>query len=193
MFTELGVFADLRSWSTRRWLIATGVAAFAFIALATGFAPLIGGSVGSLWWTILATALGAGLIGLIVSSYVGTPIGADATLCDTRWPALGLLALYLATEVRSLDPLVTGAARPVLAAAALALLVWALRERLSSEGRATTPSDPSGSPDGEVCTTCTPLFSRARTRTRTRSRTRRTSADHLPPSSASHPNQDTPS
>lgn len=183
VFTELRIFADLRSWPTRRWLIAAGVAMSAFVALASGFAPLTGGSVGPLWWTMLVAAPGSGLIGLIVSSYVGTPIGADATLCDTRWPGLGLLALYVTTEVRSLDPLVSGAARPVLAAAALALLVWALRERLSRERRATEPSDPTDSPEGEVCTTCTPLFPRARTRP--------ASPDLITLTSTSHLNQDT--
>ena len=102
------------------------------------------------------------MIGLVVASYFGTPIGADATLCDARWPTLGLIALYLTTEVRSLDPVVSGAARPVLAAAALLLLTWALRERLASERRATTRCESSESPDGEVCTTCTPLFPRSR-------------------------------
>ncbi|TFD45031.1 hypothetical protein E3T55_19755 [Cryobacterium frigoriphilum] len=102
------------------------------------------------------------MIGLIVASYIGTPIGADATLCDTRWPALGLIALYLTTEIRSLDPIVIGAARPVLIAAAGALLIWALRERLVSERRANTRHESSEAAEGEVCATCTPLFPRSR-------------------------------
>ena len=156
------VFTDVRVWPARRWGIVVAVAAGAFIALATGYAPIAGGAGDALWWTVAATALGASLIGLIVASYIGTPIGADATLCDTRWPALGLIALYLTTEARSLDPVVSGAARPVLAVAALTLLIWALRERLASERRATTRSESSESAEGEVCTTCTPLFPRSR-------------------------------
>ncbi|TFC80099.1 hypothetical protein E3O45_02900 [Cryobacterium sp. TMS1-20-1] len=156
------MFSDLQTWSTRRWIIAAPVAAAAFIAFVTGYAPRADDADGALWWTVAATALGASLIGLIVASYIGTPIGADATLCDTRWPALGLIALYLTTEVRSLDPIVSGAARPVLAAAALALLIWALRERLVSERRATTRRELSESAEGEVCTTCTPLFPHSR-------------------------------
>ncbi|WP_146066037.1 hypothetical protein [Cryobacterium sp. Y82] len=132
------------------------------MTLATGYAPSAGGAGGAPWWTVAATALGASLIGLIVASFIGTPIGADATRCDARWPALGLVALYLTTEVRSLDPVVSGAARPLLAAAALTLLIWALRERLTSERRATTRSKSSDSTDGEVCATCTPLFPRSR-------------------------------
>ena len=159
------VFTDLASWNARRWMIAAAVATAAFIALASGFAPALGGSGTTPWWTLAVTAVGSGLIGLIVSSYIGTPIGADATLCDTRWPGLGLIALYLTTEVRSLDPVVTGAARPILAAAAVGLLVWALSERLASEHRATARLGSSESGDGDVCTTCTPLFPRARTTT----------------------------
>jgi hypothetical protein len=148
------VFTDLRTWPTRRWVIAAGIAAAAFIVLAAGYWPLTSRPDGMLWLTVATTALGSAVIGAIVSSYIGTPIGADATLCDTRWPALGMIALYLTTEVRSLEPLVSGPARPVLAAAALALLVWALRERLSSERRAGS----SGSAEGEACATCRPLF-----------------------------------
>lgn len=156
------MFSDLQTWSTRRWMITAAVAAAAFIAFATGYAPRADDADGALWWTVAATALGASLIGLIVASYIGTPLGADATLCDTRWPALGLIALYLTTEVRSLDPIVSGTARPALAAAALTLLIWALRERLVSERRATTRRESSESAEGEVCTTCTPLFPRPR-------------------------------
>ncbi len=156
------LFTDLRTWTPRRWLIATAVAVVVLIVLSIGYVPSAGGAGIALWGTVAVTALGASLIGLIVASYIGAPIGADATLCDTRWPALGLIALYLTTEIRSLDPVVSGAARPVLAAAALTLLFWALRERLASERRATTRNESSGSTEGEVCATCTPLFPRSR-------------------------------
>ena len=159
------LFTDLRTWTPRRWLIATALAAGILIVLSIGYAPSAGGAGGAgiaLWGTVAVTALGASLIGLIVSSYIDTPIGADATLCDTRWPALGLVTLYLTTEIHSLDPVVTGAARPVLIAAALAMLIWALRERLVSERRAITRRESSESAEGEVCATCTPLFSRSR-------------------------------
>jgi hypothetical protein len=156
------LFTELRSWTSRRWLITTAVAAAVLIVLSIGYAPSAGGAGVALWGAVAVTSLGASLIGLIVASYIGTPIGADATLCDTRWPALGLIALYLTTETRSLDPVVSGAARPLLIAAALVMLIWALRERLVSEGRANTRRESSDSAEGEVCATCTPLFSRSR-------------------------------
>lgn len=152
------MFADLRTWPRRRWLIALAIAAMVFVALVLA-AGLLSPTGDSVWWTLPVTTVGSGLIGLIVSSYLGTPIGADATMCDTRWPLLGLIALYLTTEVRSLEPVLTGMVRPAVAAAALALLIWALHERLSSEREATRASSIGGA-DGEVCTTCRPLFTR---------------------------------
>lgn len=152
------MFADLRTWPRRRWLIALGIAVVVFVGLGWtgGFVSAAGPAT---WWTIPVTVAGSALIALIVSSYLGTPIGADATLCDTRWPVLGLIALYLTTEVHSLEPLFSGMVRPALAAAAVALLIWALHERLSSEHKANSVAA-NGNTDGEVCTTCRPLFSR---------------------------------
>ncbi|MDJ0349416.1 hypothetical protein [Cryobacterium sp. PH29-G1] len=155
---EPAVFADLLTWPVRRWLIALGVAVAVFVGLVltAGLVSVAGPAV---WWTVPVTAVGSGLIGLIVSSYLGTPIGADATMCDTRWPILGLIALYLTTEAHSLEPVFSGLARPALAAAAVALLVWALHERLGSENKAMREAA-SGTADGEVCTTCRPIFTR---------------------------------
>lgn len=166
------MFADLRAWPLRRRAIAIAVAVVAFaavVAVAGLASPLIApvpmagpaGSPGIAWLSLAAAAVAAGLAGLVVASYAGTPIGADATLCDTRWPVLGLVAMTLATDIRSAEPLLTGAVRPVVALAAVALLAWALRERLASERRATEPaSGDAATADGEACTTCRPLFTR---------------------------------
>ena len=151
-------FAHLRTWPRRRWLIALGIAVAVFIGLALT-AGWVSAAVPAAWWTVPATVAGSALIGLIVSSYLGTPIGADATLCDTRWPVLGLIALYLTTEIHSLEPVFSGMVRPALAAVAVALLIWALYERLDSEQKASRAAM-NGSADGETCTTCRPLFSR---------------------------------
>ena len=160
------MFGDLRGWAARRRMIATGVAilAFAGLMLASGLVDVAEGRLAypGVWWAIPAAAVGSLLIGLVIASYFRTPIGADATLCDTRWPGFGLIALFLVTDTRTVEPLLTGVTRPVVAAAALALLVWALRERLASERRATARLN-RASPDeidGEVCATCRPLFPR---------------------------------
>jgi len=170
------MLTDLRTWQASRRLIATGVglAAFAVLVLASGIVSVADGglSLPGPWWAYPVGAAGTILIGLIVASYIGTPIGADATLCDTRWPVLGLIALYLATDARTAVPMITGIARPAIAVAAIALLVWALLERLRSERRALVVRDRAApraneaghsgevTDHGEVCTTCRPLFPR---------------------------------
>ena len=161
------MFADLRAWPTRRRLIAAAVAAAAFVTLlvASGLLEFAGAPGAAPWWSYALAAVGSALIGLVVGSYIGAPIGADATLCDTRWPVLGLIALYLATDLRSVEPVLTGAVRPVVALAAIALLAWALRERLVSERRATADADP----EGAACTTCRPLFAPPRPTNESRS------------------------
>lgn len=152
------MLADLILWPSRRRLIAVGAAAAAFVAIALASGLLGVGAAAAPWWSYAFAAIGSGLIGLVVASYFGAPIGAEATLCDTRWPVLGLVALHLATDVASLEPVLTGAVRPVVALAALALLVWALRERLESE-REASAAEPGA--DGAMCTTCRPLFPRS--------------------------------
>ena len=153
--------ADLRRWPAVRWVTALAVAVLsaALLVLASALPlplPLAGADAGVLW-SLAAVVSGSALTGLIVASYFRTPIGADATLCDLRWPALGLVALHFSTDLRSAEPLLFGAARPVVTIAAIALLLWALRERLESERRATDADEEAS---GEVCTTCRPLFTR---------------------------------
>lgn len=158
------MFSDLRIWPVRRWAITAGIAsvAIAGLMLASALVAVTGGTLtfpGD-WWAIPAAVTSSIITGLVIASYFGTPIGADATLCDTRWPALGLITIFLATDNRTVAPMLTGVTRPVVAIAALVLLIWALRERLMSEHRAMA-SPTRESPDeisGEVCTTCRPLF-----------------------------------
>jgi hypothetical protein len=145
-------------WRSRRVLFGAAVAVVVggAWAVATGSVPigLATSGVPQSWWGILAGAAGSGLIGAIVGSYVDAPIGAAATRCDTRWPALGLLGIYFAADVRSVIPILTGWSRPAVAVAALALLTWALVERIRAERRATRM----GASASEVCMTCRPLF-----------------------------------
>jgi len=159
-----GTLTELRAWPARRRMIAAGVAVAVVIALVAGAGTVgyVGGSVtlAGTWWGYLVVVTGAVLIGLIVASYFDAPIGAAATLCDLRWPVLGVISLYLSTDLRTVVPLLDGLVRPVVAVAAVALLAWALLERLASEYRAVAKRDPSATEgeDGEVCTTCRPLF-----------------------------------
>ncbi|MBG6058137.1 hypothetical protein RCH16_001627 [Cryobacterium sp. MP_M5] len=159
-----GALTELRTWPATRRMIAGGVSAFVVGALvvASGTVGFAGGSVtfpGS-WWGYVVVAAGSGLVGLIVAGYFHAPIGAAATMCDLRWPVLGVISLYLSTDLRTAVPLLAEFVRPVVAVAAIALLVWALLERLAGEYRAVAGRDRSetAGADGEVCTTCRPLF-----------------------------------
>ena len=160
------MLTELRTWPGRRRMIAAGVAAavLAMLTLASGAVAVVGGSLvfPGAPWAYAVTIVGAGLIGLVVASYFDAPIGGEATRCDVRWPVLGLIAFYLTTELHEAVPLISDAVRPVVAVAAVALLVWALLERLRSEHRAV--SDRDQDQDGEVCTTCKPLFPAPRVR-----------------------------
>ncbi|TFC66880.1 hypothetical protein [Cryobacterium sp. TMT2-4] len=160
-------FTDLRIWPRRRRMVAAGIAAAALTALtlASGSVAVAGGSLmfPSAVWAYAVTVVGAGLIGLVVASYFDAPIGGEATRCDVRWPVLGLIAVYLTTELREAVPLIAAAVRPVVAVAAIALLAWALLERLGIEHRAVDDRSVNGE-DGEVCTTCKPLFPATRSR-----------------------------
>ncbi|WP_256041452.1 hypothetical protein [Cryobacterium sp. SO1] len=179
------MLADLRLWSRRRRLVATAVAVSASggLILAASMVSSAPG-LGAPWWAFVGVAGGGILLGLIVAGYLEAPIGAEATVCDLRWPLLGLLGLYLASDARALVPTLSAEARPVLALASVAVLVWALAERMRGERHAlaagrqreTVPhgetdagrnalrtdgalsTDHALSTDGETCGTCRPLF-----------------------------------
>ncbi|MEC5193369.1 MULTISPECIES: hypothetical protein [unclassified Arthrobacter] len=155
----------LRSWRPIR-IAAAGIAAAGTAAVVVSVNGMMAGA-GAAWWNVVIVAAGSILAGLLVGSYVGAPIGAEATVCDTRWPVLGLTGLVIATSTGQ-DTLAThlfsgaapavlaGVIQPAFALLALALLGWALRERLELERNAVTSSD-DGDESG-VCTTCRPLF-----------------------------------
>lgn len=151
------MFADVRAWPWRRWMVMAGVSALAFVSLTLASGALEPGAPAalSIWWVYPLLAGGSTALGLVIASYVGAPVGAAATFCDLRWPLFGLTALHLGTDFRSVVPLLTGPARPVLAAAAVALLVWALRERLTIERRAHAAEEAG---DVAVCSDCRPLY-----------------------------------
>lgn len=122
------------------------------------------------WWAYPLIAVGAGLLGLVIATYVSAPTGAEPTFCDLRLPALGIAGVALAVASPSSPislPGIVGAGpglagsitQPVLGAAALALLYWALVERLGREREATAvTSTGEEARKGVTCSTCRPLF-----------------------------------
>ncbi len=145
----------------RRVLIGIAAAAGAGLlwALTTGYAPF-GMPVAhtATWWGLLAGITGSGLVGAVVASYFGAPIGAAATRCDLRWPALAVLGLSFANDLRSPVPVLSGWSQPAVDVAALALLVWALAERVRLERSVMSRTTGGMGTDGPSCTTCRPLL-----------------------------------
>ncbi len=158
-----GDFALLRRWRPVR-RAGAGVAAAAVVVESTNGMM---GPTGAVWWHAVIVAAGSVLAGLIVGSYLSVPIGAEATVCDTRWPLIGLTGLVIATSTgqgtlaahlftRTAPVILAGVIQPAFAFLSLALLGWTLRERLQLERTALTPS--TGGDSSDVCTACRPLF-----------------------------------
>ena len=142
----------LRSWSRSRvaaTAVAAGLAAV-FLMAANG---MIAGA-GTGWTGYALVGAGSILAGFLAGSYVNAPIGATATLCDLRWPVLGLFGVVWASSTREALP----AAQTAVGILSLAVMVWALHGRLELERKVTLGR--SGSPDADVdvCTDCRPLF-----------------------------------
>ena len=172
----------LRGWPARRWLVAVvvAVAVYSGLVVASGQWPAArNGSLSNLsiatpWWAYAIALAGAVLTGLIVAGYVGAPRGAEATFCDLRWPIFGTIGVAMAVESSAHGSLlsdifgvpgtVSSVTQPILGVAALALLAWALYDRLFRERSVLTAAanaavDPHADPSpGAACTTCQPLF-----------------------------------
>ncbi|MDZ4091453.1 MAG: hypothetical protein U1D68_09635 [Arthrobacter sp.] len=129
--------------------VAAGLAAV-FLMAANG---MIAGA-GTGWTGYALVGAGSILAGFLAGSYVNAPIGATATLCDLRWPVLGLFGVVWASSTREALP----AAQTAVGILSLAVMVWALHGRLELERKVTLGR--SGSPDADVdvCTDCRPLF-----------------------------------
>lgn len=142
----------LRSWSRARvaTAIVAAVTAAAFLLAANG---MVAGA-GTGWAGYTLVSVGSILAGLLAGSYANAPIGAAATLCDLRWPVLGLFGVVWASSTR--DALLS--AQLAVGLLSLAVMAWALHGRLELErkvtlGRAGTPDS-----DVDVCTDCRPLL-----------------------------------
>ncbi|MET3950796.1 hypothetical protein [Arthrobacter sp. UYEF36] len=142
----------LRSWSRSRvaaTVVAAGLAAV-FLMAANG---MIAGA-GTGWTGHALVGAGSILAGFLAGSYVNAPIGAAATLCDLRWPALGLFGVVWASSTREALP----AAQIAVGLLSLAVMAWALHGRLELERKVTLGRSGSPDADDDVCTDCRPLF-----------------------------------
>ena len=161
--------AALRAWSPRRWRAAAlgALGAFLLLGLPTDLVPnpVFGRQIPAPSWTLPVLAVSAVLSGLLLATYVreGGPAAAvpdgdgEGTLDgDQRRATLGGVLSFLAIGCPTCNKLVllalgsSGAiawfepVQPVLAAAGVVLLAWALRRRLEGEVACRVPAAPAG-------------------------------------------------
>ena len=172
LLSSTRVSGELRRWPRNRWYLSALVAATVLLGLGVtngligvpadvGVDPLASPPA---WWWYPFAIMGAGLVGLILATYRGAPIGAEATFCELRWPVLGIAGVAFAGLPSSsiglvaLTPSALGVVtRLALGLAALALLVWALLQRLAREQEAIVPDRERGVDPGSACSTCRPI------------------------------------
>jgi hypothetical protein len=153
----------LRMWPARRWGIAGIAAVLSTAALAIPTAlipnPVFGRAIEPEWWSWPVTILTGILAGLLVATYIATPRVDSGSAEDTaddgnstdhldragKAGVVGGLVSFFAVGCPVCNKLVlialgtTGAVQwfapiqPILAVAAIGLLLWALRRRLVGE------------------------------------------------------------
>lgn len=139
---------ELAAWPRRRRVVGIVVAAAALLVVAalSGLPPF-GAASGAAWRYPLLVVLAA-VLGLYAATAVEAPVDAPMTLCDLRWPGLALIGTVYAGRAATVPP----ALGALFEVGAVALMVWALRERLELEREALRG-------EGAACVSCRPLLS----------------------------------
>lgn len=138
----------MRKWSRRQW--ATAAIAAIVIGVVIGIPtdvipnPVFGRPVPVTWWSPPVLAVSAALAGLLVATYVRTPVGEEEVDRSTRAGGAAGLLTFFAVGCPVCNKIVVVALgtvgartwfeplQPVLAVASVVLMGWALRERLRS-------------------------------------------------------------
>ncbi len=149
----------LRLWPARRWGVAAIAAVVSTVALAIPTAliptPIFGRAIAPEWWSWPVTVITGVLAGLLIATYIALPANPGDSTPDATSPehldkagragVVGGLVSFFAVGCPVCNKLVlialgtTGAVQwfapiqPILAVAAIALLIWALRRRLKGE------------------------------------------------------------
>lgn len=150
------MLANLREWHGRRWSVATvtAVGTVLLVGVPTDLidTPLFGREIPPTWWAwpaLIATAI---LSGLLVATYVRSPLAADKRDKPGRFGMIGGLVSFFAVGCPVCNKLVllalgtSGALQffepiqPVLALASLGLLGWALAVRIRRENSCQVPA-----------------------------------------------------
>lgn len=165
MVCAVTIFAQLRSWPARRWLVAaaTAVATVLIIGIPTVLIPnpVFGRDVPVTWWAWPALIGTAVLAGLVTATYVRAPaepekrdrpagasmIGGVLGFFAVGCPVCNkivLLALGTSGALQFFEPV-----QPLLALGSIGLLGWALVTRLRRSCAIQAPAGiPAGTPPG---------------------------------------------
>ena len=144
---ETAIVQNLRRWPARRWIIGTLTAGlvFALVGVVTVLIPnpFFTREIPPTWWSSGALGISSVLTGLLVATYVASPIedsgatnkpgflGSILTFFAVGCPVcnkLVLLALGTSGAVKFFEPV-----QPVLALLSIGLLTWALVRRINQE------------------------------------------------------------
>jgi hypothetical protein len=145
----------LLAWPIRRWVVAlfTALGTYVVIAIPTDIIsnPVFGRDVAVTSWSVPVLLVTSVLSGLLVATYIKTP-AIDYANKSARAGGIGGFMAYLAVGCPVCNKLAllalgyTGALQyfapiqPYLAAAGLALLFYALRQRLLNENSCALPT-----------------------------------------------------
>ncbi|WP_186759009.1 hypothetical protein [Arthrobacter alpinus] len=148
------VVSNLRGWPRRRWLVgaAAAVTTYVVVAIPTDLIPnpSFGREIPPTWWSYAALAASSVLTGLLVATYVASPLaGTGATNKSGVFASLltffavgcpvcnklVLLALGSSGAMTFFEPV-----QPLLALLSIGLLAWALLRRVSQENACTVPA-----------------------------------------------------
>lgn len=148
------VVQNLRDWPLRRWLAGAGAAVLIYVVVAipTVLIPnnFFSREIPPTWWSYTALGLSSLLTGLLVATYVASPMARTGatnksgifasllTFFAVGCPVcnkLVLLALGTTGAMKFFEPV-----QPILAVLSIGLLVWALLRRISQENACRVPS-----------------------------------------------------
>lgn len=141
------IVQNLHQWPARRWIVGTLTAGliFVLVGVVTVLIPnsFFTREIPPTWWSYGALGISSALTGLLVATYVASPIentgatnksgffGSILTFFAVGCPVcnkLVLLALGTSGAMKFFEPV-----QPVLALLSIALLAWALVRRIIQE------------------------------------------------------------
>lgn len=149
--------SSLRWWPARRWLFASTISLLSgvLVAVPTDMVdtPLFTRDIPPTWWAWPSLILSSALIGILAATYVSTGVAAGADRQAKQGTVAGALTFFavgcpVCNKIVLLALGYAGAMtwfrpfQPLLQLAAVALLLWALRTRLTTADHCTRQRRP---------------------------------------------------